>query len=87
MKNIAAFVFFLFFGLPALAQQPAQAPTQTAGVKETLGNLWGRLRAVTPRSASARAPRRASRTSSGATPSIPWPETRRRRSPPSGSSW
>jgi TolA-binding protein len=35
---------------PALAQQ-SPPPTQTAGVKETLGNLWGRLRAVTPRSA------------------------------------
>jgi len=34
---------------PAFAQQ--SSPAQTAGVKETLGNLWGRLRAVTPRSA------------------------------------
>jgi TolA-binding protein len=51
MKKTAAFVILLLAGLPALAQQPAQAPTQTAGVKETLGNLWGRLRAVTPRSA------------------------------------
>jgi hypothetical protein len=51
MKNTAVFVILLLVGLPALAQQPAQAPTQTAGLKETLGNLWGRLRAVTPRSA------------------------------------
>ena len=40
----------LLLSLPAYAQQKPQ-PEQTAGVKETLGNLWGRLRAVTPRSA------------------------------------
>ena len=52
MKTIAALFILLSLGLPALAQQPAQqTPTQTAGVTETLGNLWGRLRAVTPRSA------------------------------------
>ena len=51
MKNTAVFVILLLVALPALAQQPAQAPTQTAGLKETLGNLWGRQRAVTPRSA------------------------------------
>ncbi len=34
----------------ALAAVPVQAqPVQTAGVKEMLGNLWGRLRALTPR--------------------------------------
>ena len=51
MKNPAVYVILLLVALPALAQQPAQAPTQTAGLKEPLGNLWGRLRAVTPRSA------------------------------------
>ena len=40
----------LLLALPAYAQQKPQ-PEQTAGVKETLGNLWGRLRAVTPKSA------------------------------------
>ena len=52
MKTIAAvLVAASFWAPPTFAQQPAQPPTQTAGVKETLGNLWGRLRAVTPRSA------------------------------------
>ena len=52
MKKISASIVTAFLLVPpALAQQPAQPPTQTAGVKEALGNLWGRLRAVTPRSA------------------------------------
>lgn len=31
MKNTAVLVILLLVGLPALAQQPAQAPTQTPG--------------------------------------------------------
>jgi TolA-binding protein len=34
---------------PAAAQTP-QAATQTAGLKEVLQSLWGKLRALTPRS-------------------------------------
>jgi TolA-binding protein len=50
MNKTASFALIALLALPpALAQQ--SQPTQTAGVKETLGNLWGRLRAVTPRSA------------------------------------
>src|SRR5262245_1097086 len=54
-KTAAALLALLLATLPALAQQSAPAqkspPTESAGLKETLGNLWGRLRAVTPRSA------------------------------------
>jgi TolA-binding protein len=54
-KTVAALLALLLATPPVLAQQspPAQKspPIETAGVKETLGNLWGRLRAVTPRSA------------------------------------
>jgi TolA-binding protein len=58
MKTVAV-VLTLLLALPAYAQQnqpaPQNQPAQTAGGKETLGNLWGRLRAVTPRSAPAQA--------------------------------
>jgi len=56
MKTVVA-VLALLLALPAFAQQTQNQnkPTQTEGVKETLGNLWGRLRAVTPRSAPAQA--------------------------------
>src|SRR5262245_25394867 len=54
-KTAAALLALLLAAPPLLAQQspPAQkgSPIETAGLKETLGNLWGRLRAVTPRSA------------------------------------
>jgi TolA-binding protein len=42
MKKILVLVLFL--GLPAYAQD------QSAGLKETLQNLWGKLREATPRS-------------------------------------
>ena len=49
----AALVVLLFTLLLAAPQAPAQ--DTTAGVKELLQNLWGRLRALTPRSAPAEA--------------------------------
>jgi TolA-binding protein len=51
MKRTALIVCALLAAGTAAAQSPQQAPAQTAGVKEVLQNLWGRLRALTPRSA------------------------------------
>lgn len=49
MKKTALVALALLVMTPALAQSPP-APEQTAGLRETLQSLWGRLRAVTPRS-------------------------------------
>jgi len=51
MKNAYALVLTvaLAAAAPAAAQTP-QAATQTAGLKEVLQSLWGKLRALTPRS-------------------------------------
>lgn len=51
MKNACAFVLTvaLAAAAPAAAQTP-QGATQTAGLKEVLQSLWGKLRALTPRS-------------------------------------
>ena len=48
MKKAAFALLALLAAAPSFAQSPP-AQTQTAGLKEALGNLWGRLRAVTPR--------------------------------------
>lgn len=49
MKMSVLVVLAFLAASPAAAQSP-QTPAQTAGVKEILQNLWGRLRALTPRS-------------------------------------
>lgn len=46
---LAAVLTFGLYAAPAAAQAP-QSATQTAGLKEVLQSLWGKLRALTPRS-------------------------------------
>jgi len=51
MKTAYALVIAAALGAaPAAAQQSPQTAAQTAGLKEVLQSLWGKLRALTPRS-------------------------------------
>ncbi len=46
---LATVLAVLSLALPVAPAQAQAQPVQTAGIKEMLGNLWGRLRALTPR--------------------------------------